>query len=239
MNEGLFMFFRQYCDPETCTFSYFLGDTGTQQALVIDPVLEWVERDMALLSDLEFSLAYSLETHVHADHITGSGLLRERLGCKTGLSKNSEADCADLFLEGGASIEIGGIKLDVLSTPGHTDTCLSFYWEAGERVFTGDALLVRGCGRTDFQGGDPETLYKSIHEKLFTLPENTIVMPGHDYKGRTASTIGEEIRFNPRLGQGKTAEEFIDIMNNLKLAEPDKLHEALPANKNCGNVKPV
>jgi len=233
------MFFRQYCDPNTCTFTYFLADPETRQALVIDPVLEWVDRDMSLLSELGFCLAYSLETHVHADHITGSGLLRERLGCKTGLSKTSEADCADLLFEEGSCIEMGGIKLKVLSTPGHTDTCLSFYWEDDKKVFTGDSLLVRGCGRTDFQGGDPRTLYDSIHNKLFTLPKHTMVMPGHDYQGRTSSTIDEEIRFNPRLGSGKTVEEFIEIMTHLNLAEPKKIKEAVPANKNCGVLNPA
>lgn len=228
------MIFRQLFDADTWTYTYLLGDEQTRQALLIDPVREQVDRDLKLIDELGLKLAYVLDTHVHADHVTGAGLLRERTGATTAGGK-SGAKCVDRRLAHGEPIEVGAIKLVALETPGHTDDSLSFL--VGNMVFTGDALFVRGTGRTDFQNGDPGRLYDSITEVLFTLPDDTLVYPGHDYRGMTVSTVGEEKRHNPRVG-GKGRDEFIRIMRSLGLPQPRKIHEAVPANKACG-VAPV
>lgn len=224
------MIFRQLFDASTSTYTYLVADPNSRQAILIDPVREQVERDLALIADLNLQLTYVLDTHVHADHITGAGALRRATGAKTIGSPNG-AQCADLHLRGGDTLQVGELVVRVLSTPGHTDDSLSYV--IGDRVFTGDALLIRGCGRTDFQNGDAGTLYDSITGALFSLPDNTQVFPGHDYKGHGMSTIGEERRLNPRVAD-KTREQFIDLMNGLNLPHPKRLNEAVPANRGCG-----
>lgn len=227
------MLFRQLFDPETSTYTYLLADDDTRDAVLIDPVREHFDRDKQILEELGLTLRYTLETHVHADHITSSGLFRDALGSQAVVSRHGGAACADVPIENGQTIAFGKHRLEVRATPGHTDGCVSYVDADGRRVFTGDALLIRGCGRTDFQQGDAATLYRSLHEQVFTLPDDYAVYPGHDYKGRTSSTVGEEKRFNPRLG-GTSLEEFVEIMDNLKLSEPKKIAEAVPANLQCG-----
>lgn len=231
------MIFRQLFDRETSTYTYLLADESTREALLIDPVREQIERDLQILSELGLKLVHTLETHVHADHIAGSGMLRQRTGSRSIMSDDAGADCADVMAYDGQVFELGAIRIEARKTPGHTDGCLSFVVEApGEpqRVFSGDALLIRGCGRTDFQAGDSGTLFKSVHEKLFSLPGNTRVFPGHDYRGRTMSTIAEEKEHNPRLGGGRSKAEFQKIMAELNLAQPKHINEAVPANLGCG-----
>lgn len=228
------MIFRQLFDQETSTYTYILADKETREAVIIDPVREQLERDLAILRELDLKLLYALDTHVHADHVTGLGLLREATGCKTVASRHAKVDCHDLPVGEGSRIRFGKHELVVLETPGHTDGCLSYVTGDRSMVFTGDALLIRGTGRTDFQQGNAEKLYRSITEKLFSLPDETLVYPGHDYKGRMVSTIGEEKRFNPRVGQGKSLEEFQTIMANLDLPKPRYIDVALPANLACG-----
>lgn len=231
------MIFRQLFDKDSSTYTYLLGDEATGEAALVDPVLEHVERDLGLLRDLGLRLTVVLDTHVHADHVTGAGTLRERTGATTYVSSMGGAPCADVMVEDGLEVRIGSIVVRALSTPGHTSGCTSFFAQApGERprVFTGDTLLVRGCGRTDFQEGDAATLYRSVHDKLFTLPDETLVFPAHDYRGHTVSTIGEEKRLNPRLGGTTTLEAFVALMNGLDLPPPAKIHEAVPANRACG-----
>jgi glyoxylase-like metal-dependent hydrolase (beta-lactamase superfamily II) len=227
------MIFRQLFDKESSTYTYLLGCESTKSAVLIDPVKDQVERDLKLLKDLGLTLQLVLDTHVHADHITAAGELRERTSCDTGISVYCEVGCANLQLSEGRAIEVGEISIRVLETPGHTNGCLSYV--VGDMVFTGDALLIRGCGRTDFQNGHAGILFDSITEKIFNLPDNTRVYPAHDYRGNTMSTIAEEKLFNPRLT--KNREEFIVFMSNLRLEQPRKLTEALPANLNCGIIR--
>lgn len=226
------MIFRQLFDKESSTYTYVLGDETTRQAALVDPVVENVDRDLRLLEELGLKLTVVLDTHVHADHVTAAGTLRDRTGAKTHFSVHGGPACADVLLEDGAEVSIGDLKIRALSTPGHTDSCMSYV--AGDRVFTGDALLVRGCGRTDFQQGDSAVLWRSVHEKLFSLPDATYVYPAHDYRGYTCSTIGEEKRLNPRLGAAMTLEGFVELMKNLHLPRPAKIDEAVPANQACG-----
>lgn len=228
------MFFRQLFEPTSSTYTYLLADLDAKEAVLIDPVKETVERDVALLSELGLKLRYVLETHVHADHVTGAGELRKRTGAQTVVSKHGGAPCADVLVDEGDSIRFGRFALEVRATPGHTDGCVSYVTDDHQRVFTGDALLIRGCGRTDFQQGDSRKLFASVHGRIFTLPESCAIYPGHDYQGRTASSVSEEKRFNPRLGGGKTEAEFVEIMQNLKLAPPKQIAVAVPANQRCG-----
>ncbi len=224
------MIFEQLFDEDSCTYTYLLADEATREAVLIDPVLERVDEYLALLEKRGLKLAYALDTHVHADHVTGAGALRRRTGCNTGLSVHAGVGCADLMLREGAIIHVGDIAIRVLETPGHTPTCLSYVVDGN--VFTGDALLIGKCGRTDFQGGDAGQLYDSITGKLFALPDDTIVWPGHDYEGRTRSTIGKEKRNNPRLRLDRDA--FIRFMKELNLPKPRRIDEAVPANRACG-----
>ncbi len=228
------MLFRQLFDPETSTYTYLLADEDTREAVLIDPVLEQVERDLTLVRELDLSLRWALDTHVHADHVTALGTLRDRTGCKTVLSERAGSGYPDVLVKEGDRIPFGRRWLEVVETTGHTDGCVSYVLDDWSRVFTGDALLIRGCGRTDFQQGDARALYRNVTGKLFTLPASTLVYPGHDYKGRTVSSVAEEVAHNPRLGGGKTEEEFVDIMANLQLAYPKKIDVALPANLHCG-----
>ncbi len=233
------MIFRQLFDPESSTYTYVLGDPATGEAILVDPVRDMVERDLQILSELGLKLVLTLETHVHADHIAGSGVLRQRVGSRSVMSEDAGAHCADVMVKDGERLSVGAVHVEARKTPGHTDGCVSYVvTEEGStepaKVFTGDALLIRGCGRTDFQQGDAATLYESVTTKIFTLPEDTWIYPGHDYKGRTVSTVGEEKRFNPRLGGGKSKDEFVRIMGELKLPQPKKIAEAVPANLLCG-----
>jgi glyoxylase-like metal-dependent hydrolase (beta-lactamase superfamily II) len=233
------MIFRQLFDRDTCTYTYILGDESSGEAIIIDPVRELIDRDTALLEELGLELLYSIETHVHADHITASGMLKERLGCKTVLSANCSAPCVDVCACEGDVIEFGRHKLHVLETHGHTNTCNSYFLAREGMIFTGDALFVRGCGRTDFQAGDARELYRSVHHKIFSLPPATLIYPGHDYNGHTVSTVGEEIAYNPRLGGGRSEDGFVAIMDNLDLSPPDRIDIAVPANENCGLTPPT
>ncbi|MCR9160121.1 MAG: MBL fold metallo-hydrolase [Nannocystaceae bacterium] len=228
------MLFRQLFDEDTATYTYLLADEDTREAVLIDPVREQLTRDMELLDALELRLVWVLETHVHADHVTSAGTLRERLGAKTLLSKHAGVDCADLAASDGESVRFGRHEIEVRLTPGHTSGDATFVLHAEGMAFTGDTLLIGGCGRTDFQQGDPRALYDSVHRQIFSLPETTRLYPAHDYRGRTSTTVGEEKQNNPRLGGGKTREEFVEIMGALDLPYPKKIDEALPANSNCG-----
>jgi glyoxylase-like metal-dependent hydrolase (beta-lactamase superfamily II) len=225
---------RQLFDPASSTYSYLVWDRESREAALIDPVEEQVERDIQLIREYGLKLCYTLETHIHADHITGSGVLRNRLNSIVMVHENSLSKCADVLFRDGDLLPLGSSKIKVIYTPGHTDSDVSFVIPGA--VFTGDALLIRGCGRTDFQSGDAGTLFDSITQRLFTLPDTTIVYPGHDYQGRASSTIAEEKLHNPRLGGGKTREEFISIMDSLELAPPVRIREALPSNLRCGSL---
>jgi glyoxylase-like metal-dependent hydrolase (beta-lactamase superfamily II)/rhodanese-related sulfurtransferase len=228
------MLFRQLLDPETSTYTYLLADEATRDAVIIDPVLDRIERDLGLILDLGLRLAYALDTHVHADHVTALGSLRERVGAQTVISEAAGVGCADVLVKDGDTIRFGGHALEVRETPGHTSGCLSYVTTDHAMAFTGDALLIRGCGRTDFQGGDAHLLYQSVHAKLFTLPPHTLIYPGHDYLGRTVTSVDEERRLNPRLGAGKTCAEFAQLMRDLALAYPKHIDVALPRNVRCG-----
>ncbi len=234
------MIFRQLFEESSATYTYLLGCPETRQALLIDPVLETVERDLALIGELGLTLAWAVETHVHADHLTGARKLKALSGCKIAGAAADDLDCRDLGLKEGEPLVMGSVTLHPLETPGHTDTHLSFLVDDGthKMVFTGDSLLIDGCGRTDFQAGDAATLYRAIHEKLFTLPGETLVYPGHDYQGRFVSSIAQERSRNPRLGNGKSEAEFIEIMENLNLPQPAKIEFAVAGNLRCGECPP-
>ncbi|MDD2761203.1 MAG: MBL fold metallo-hydrolase [Methylomonas sp.] len=226
------MIFRQLFEIETSTYSYLLGCERTRRAVIIDPVASEIDDYIDLLQSLNLKLVYTLETHVHADHITGAGLLREKLGSKSVVHRDAGAMCADLLVTDGVLLQVGDLELEIRHTPGHTNGCVSYVM--ADRVFSGDALLIGGSGRTDFQQGNAGQLYDSITGKLFTLPPDTLVYPGHDYNGNTVSTIKQEIAKNTRLGGGKSRDEFIAIMQELKLAYPKFIDQALPANQSCG-----
>ncbi|HEU5072994.1 MAG TPA: MBL fold metallo-hydrolase [Polyangiaceae bacterium] len=228
------MLFRQLIDNETSTFTYLLADEGTREAVLIDCVYEQHFRDLALLRELDLRLTYTLETHVHADHVTGAWLMKQALGSAIGVSATAGAQGLDLAYAHGDVITIGQLRLEVLETPGHTAGCVSFVVPAEKLVFTGDALLIRGAGRTDFQQGDAERLFRSVRERILSLPLDYVVYPAHDYDGRCSSTIAEERRFNPRLGDGVREEDFVGYMKNLGLPHPKKLNIAVPANLVCG-----
>lgn len=228
------MIFHQLFEKESSSYTYLLADPTTREAIIIDPVLETTERDLNLIKELDLNLLYILETHIHADHITGSSELKKRTGAKSAVSKKAGVCCADLELEENQEIKFGRYTLKVLETPGHTEESLSFLCE--NMIFTGDSLMIRGTGRTDFQNGSPDVLYDSIHKKILSLPDDTKIYPAHDYKGMLSSTVLCEREFNPRVGGGKTKDEFIKIMKNLKLADPKKIHEAVPANLACGQT---
>lgn len=228
------MLFRQLFDPQTSTYTYLIADAATQMALLVDPVLEQVDRDLQLLQELGLTLKYCLETHIHADHITGTAQLRSATGCVGIVPHNAQAKCADRFIQDGEVLELGSVKIETIATPGHTDSH-NAYLVNGTHLLTGDALLIRGCGRTDFQSGDAGMQYDSIAKRLFSLPDETWVYPGHDYRGNTVSTIGEEKQWNPRF-VGRSRSEFIELMANLNLPNPQKIAEAVPANQRCGGV---
>ncbi len=225
------MIFRQLFDSISCTYTYLLASRTGGEALIIDPVLDNIDRYTQLLGELDLKLAKAVDTHVHADHITALGALRDRTRCVTVMGRRSQVDRVSMRVEEGDTIDIEGISLNVIHTPGHTDD--SYCFSLPDRVFTGDTLLIRGTGRTDFQNGSPADAYNSIFIKLLTLPDETFVYPGHDYKGNTVSTIGEERAHNPRL-QVKSADEYAEIMNNLDLPNPRLMDIAVPANLSIG-----
>lgn len=227
------MLFRQLFDPETSTYTYLLADEETREAVIIDSVRDQVERDTALVKELGLRVIYCLETHIHADHITGAGALRSRLGCKTVVSKNGGAAC-DVTIVDGDVIRFGKHVIEARATPGHTAGCMTYVVPGHNMAFTGDALLIRGSGRTDFQHGDSRKLYRSVHDKIFSLPDSTFLYPGHDYKGRMVTTVAEEKAFNPRLGDAVSEDQFVGIMSQLHLAKPKKIDEAVSANLQCG-----
>ncbi len=226
---------RQQFDYDTWTYTYLLIDTDSNEAVQIDSVKEQVERDLEIFDNLGAKIKYLLETHVHADHITGAHDLREKTGAEIVYGATAEVPCADISIADNATLQFGKYMIHAISTPGHTDGCTSYLIE--NMVFTGDTLLIRGCGRTDFQQGSSEDLYDNVLKKLFSLPDMTHVYPAHDYKGRSVSSIGEEKKFNPRLGIGKTKEQFKKIMDDLNLAKPKKIDIAVPANMKCGKTE--
>ena len=225
------MIFKQFFETESCTYTYLLACEETRQAVLIDPVASETAKYIKALQGLK--LVYTLDTHVHADHITAASILREQYGSTSVIHRNSNVRCGDILVTHGCVLRVGHFDIEVIHTPGHTQACTSY--KVNNMVFTGDALLIDGCGRTDFQHGSAETLYDSIHQHLFTLADDTIVYPGHDYKGRTSSTIFQEKNHNSRLTRSKS--EFIDLMNNLNLPYPAKIDIALPANQTCGEDK--
>lgn len=230
------MIFRQLFDQQSSTYTYLLADPASRDALLIDPVFEQARREVALVEELGLKLRWTLETHVHADHVTGAWLLRERLGSRIALSAASGAEGADRYLHHGERIELGKRSLEARATPGHTRGCLSYVLDDRSMAFTGDALLIRGCGRTDFQQGDPRVLYRSVRAELFSLPDGCLVYPAHDYRGLTATSVGEEKLYNPRLAESIGEQDFVGYMKNLGLAHPKQMDEAVPANMQCGKI---
>lgn len=225
------MIFRQLFDQTSGTYSYLLASRRGGEALIIDPVLEKVDRYLQLVRELDLRLVKAIDTHLHADHITGLGALRDKTHCITVMGEQTKADVVSMRLADGDKLTIEGLALDVIYTPGHTDDSYSFVMP--DRVFTGDTLLIRGTGRTDFQNGDPRMQFESLFGRLLKLPDATMVFPAHDYKGDTVSTIGEEKAFNPRL-QVKSVDEYVALMNNLKLANPKMMDVVVPANLKVG-----
>jgi sulfur dioxygenase len=225
------MIFRQLFDSTSGTYTYLLASRPGGEALIIDPVLERVDRYLQLVRELDLKLVKAVDTHLHADHVTGLGALRDRTRCITVMGEQTQADVVSMRVAEGDRIGIEGVSLDVLYTPGHTDDSYSFLLR--DRVFTGDTLLIRGTGRTDFQNGDPRSQYDSIFNKLLKLPDETLIYPAHDYKGETVSTIGEEKSFNPRL-KVKSVDEYVALMNNLNLPNPKMMDVAVPANTRIG-----
>ncbi|WP_370263071.1 MBL fold metallo-hydrolase [Limnobacter sp.] len=226
------MLFRQLFEPLSSTYTYLLACEHTGQAILVDPVVSAMDRDVALLRELGLRLAYTLDTHIHADHITSALELKRKLGSKIAAPAFDRLPCTDLPVEEGQAIELGELTLHPLHTPGHTDGHFAYRLE--DRVLTGDALLIDGCGRTDFQNGSAEDLYNSVHQKLFTLPEDTLVYPGHDYQNRRVSTIAQEKNRNPRLGGQIELDEFKAIMAGLNLPYPKFIDHAVPGNRACG-----
>ncbi len=232
------MLFRQFFDAGSSTYTYLIASGKGREALIIDPVKEQVPQYLTAIEQLELRLLRAIDTHTHADHVTGLGDLRDATGCVTMMGEFTKAECVSQSVREGEVIDVDGIRLGALYTPGHTDESFSFVLrpEAPYAVFTGDVLLIRGTGRTDFQNGDPEKSWDSIVNKLFRLPDETLVYPAHDYKGWTVSTIGEEKRFNPRIA-GKTREQYVEIMRNLRLPDPRLMDVAIPANLACGKAR--
>ena len=225
------MLFRQLFDRKSCTYSYLLADEQTREAVLIDPVLECNERDLKLVEELDLNVRYVLETHIHADHVTGVKAIIEKTGALFALSKESRHTQAHILLNDGDVLCFGSRQLKALITRGHTKSCMSFMCD--NMLFTGDLLLIRGCGRVDFQGGDARELYESVHNKIYIHPDETLIYPGHDYNGRDVSTVGEEKRFNPRLKEKNSFLDFSRIMNELKLTPPSLMNESISKNLNC------
>jgi len=231
------LIFRQLFDQQSSTYTYLLADPGAREAVLIDPVFEQARRDAALVAELGVKLLWTIETHVHADHITGAWLHKQRLGSRIALGANGGAEGADRLLAHGDRVDFGDRALEARATPGHTDGCMTLVLDDHSMAFTGDAVLIRGCGRTDFQQGSPHALYRSVREQVFSLPEGCLLYPAHDYRGLTVSSVGEERMFNPRLGGQILEDDFAGYMNNLGLAHPKQMEVAVPANLRCGRVE--
>lgn len=231
------LIFKQLFDQPSGTWSYLLADAVTREAVMIDSVYEQYERDLALIRELDLTLLACIETHCHADHVTGAWLLKNTLGCQLIASPHTGIETLDRWVNDGDVITFGSKQLRVLATPGHTEGCISLVLDEHRMVFTGDCLLIRGCGRTDFQQGSASRLFHSIKGKLFSLPEDYVVYPAHDYSGRTASSIGEEKRLNPRIGGEADEGDFVGFMENMQLPHPKKLEVAVPANLKGGIPK--
>ena len=229
--------FRQLYDLRSGTYTYLLADSVTRQAVLIDPVFEQANRDSALLRELDLRLLYTLDTHVHADHITGAWMLKRQTGSLIALAAAANAEEADLPLEHGDTVAFGTRHVSVRATPGHTNSCLTYVLDDEGMAFTGDALLIRGAGRTDFQQGNAHTLFRSIQEQIFTLPNDCLIYPAHDYKGLTCSSVAEEREFNPRIGRERSENDFVGYMENLGLPHPKQIDIALPANMKCGHTE--
>lgn len=231
------MIFRQFFEPQSSTYTYLLASARGREALIIDPVKEQLAHYLAAIHDLDLKLVKAIDTHTHADHITALGDLRAATACVTIMGEFTRAECVSMHVSEGDIVDVDGVRLQALYTPGHTNESFSFVLApaAPKAVFTGDVLLIRGTGRTDFQGGDPHKSWDSIVNKLFRLPDDTTLYPAHDYKGWTASSIGEERRHNPRLA-GKTEAEYVAIMQSLNLPNPKLMDVAVPANLACGRV---
>lgn len=228
------MIFRQLFDPQSSTYSYLLADASAREAVLIDPVFEQAQRDAALIAELDLKLGWVLETHVHADHVTGAWLLKQKLGSRIALSGQGGAEGADRLLAQGDRVGFGARNLEVRATPGHTDGCVTYVLDDQSMAFTGDAVLIRGCGRTDFQQGDARRLFRAVRAQVFTLPATCVLYPAHDYRGLTASSVGEERRYNPRLGDHVLEDDFVGYMRHLGLAHPKRIDVAVPANLRCG-----
>ena len=228
------MLFRQLFDAASSTYTYLLGDPASGEALLIDPVFEQTTRDLSLLQELGLTLKLVVDTHAHADHVTAAWLLKQKTGCQIASAAVINAEYVDLPLHHGQRFGVKGVELEARATPGHTDGCMSYVLADQSMVFTGDALLIRGCGRSDFQQGNPHTLYHSITEQLFSLPDSCQVYPAHDYNGRTQSSIGEERAFNARVGGQANESDFVGYMDALRLPHPKRIDEAVPANLRSG-----
>ena len=228
------MIFRQLFDPLSSTYTYLLACEATREGVMIDPVFERHERDAALTRELKLSIKYVLDTHVHADHVTAAWLMKKTSKAEIVLSKRYGAEGVDIPVDHGAVLAFGNYSLEVRATPGHTNGCVTYVTNRKDMAFTGDCLMIRGAGRTDFQSGDVHEMWRSIREQIFTLPDDCLIYPGHDYQGRTVSTVEEERRFNPRIGGDAREEDFVGYMNNLGLAHPKLLEIAVPANLHCG-----
>jgi sulfur dioxygenase len=230
------MLFRQLLEPDSCTYTYLLSCRATGETVLIDPVLDTVERDLRLLQELGLTLTCTLDTHIHADHLTGAQRLKALSGCRIAYPAIDALPCADIGVEEGRPLRVGHIDIHPLFTPGHTDHHHAYLVDNGtqQMLFSGDALLIEACGRTDFQSGDAATLYRSIHDKFFTLPDETLVYPCHDYEQRFVTTIAQEKQRNPRLGQNRSLQAFVAIMDSLDLPYPRKIDFAVPGNRQCG-----
>lgn len=234
------MIFRQLFEPVSCTYSYLLACPETGESVIIDPVVDTVERDLEVLRSLGLRLTYTLDTHIHADHLTGALKLKTLVDSRICGPALDRLPCTDIGVREGETFRVGIIRIHPLFTPGHTDTHHCYLVDNGTQrmLFSGDALLIDACGRTDFQSGDAATLYRSIHDKLFSLPDDTLVYPGHDYEGRFVSSIVQEKARNPRLKNGTSLEDFVAIMNGLDLPYPKKIDFAVPGNRMCGQCPP-
>ncbi|WP_150696082.1 MBL fold metallo-hydrolase [Pandoraea terrae] len=228
------MIFRQLFDQQSSTYTYLLADSATGDAVLVDPVFEQVRRDMALIEELRLRLLYTIDTHVHADHVTGAWLLKRRMGSQIAISAASGAQGADRYLQHGDRCVFGSRHLEVRATPGHTNGCITLVLDDERMALTGDCLLIRGTGRTDFQRGDAHAMFQAIHLQIFTLPETCLLYPAHDYRGLTVTSVGEERRFNPRLGGQLSEGDFTGYMTNLRLPHPRQIDVAVPANLKCG-----
>jgi glyoxylase-like metal-dependent hydrolase (beta-lactamase superfamily II)/rhodanese-related sulfurtransferase len=226
------MIFYQLFESQSSTYTYLLADPESSAALLIDPVIETIERDLRLIKELGLRLEYVFDTHIHADHISSAGELRKRTGAKTAAGAAAQVSCVDIQLHDGQELEMGKIKIRALATPGHTASCMSFLTEG--MIFTGDSLMIRSAGRTDFQEGNSESLFDSVRQKIFSLPDETKIYPAHDYQGIPYSSVALEKKFNTRLSLDKNKEQFKKIMSELKLPNPKKMYEAIPANLSCG-----